>query len=251
MSSEVSTTTSEGVAKKPQKKSLKQKARGGPRTKAISASARANIVFPSARCKKKLKAVSGVDRVGPTAGVFLAATLEYLAAELLQVAGEVANPNPNKEKADPNKKGHRITPEHIMQATLEDDELGKLFSNVKIVNTSARPLTQAELFKTMSKKSKIAALKKHKKQGKGEESQPEKPTGDAAKPRKATPEEEENSEPFTEKKKTTKTGPKTKKTSAPAEKPKKASTPSKTSSKRKEQTKSKTEGTKKSKKQKT
>ncbi|KAF7300235.1 Histone H2A [Mycena kentingensis (nom. inval.)] len=54
--------------------------------------------------------------------LYLAAVLEYLAAEILELAGNAARDN----------KKHRIVPRHLQLAIRNDEELGKLLGSVVI-----------------------------------------------------------------------------------------------------------------------
>ncbi|KAL6722938.1 hypothetical protein Aduo_018005 [Ancylostoma duodenale] len=76
-------------------------------------SARAGLVFPVTRCHRQMKKLRVGRRVSPKAAVFMAAVLEYLVAEVLELAGYAA--------ADHAKK--RITPQHICVAVYTDSEL--------------------------------------------------------------------------------------------------------------------------------
>ncbi|KAK8764093.1 hypothetical protein V5799_011644 [Amblyomma americanum] len=65
----------------------------------------------------------------------MAAVLEYLAAEVLELAGNAARDN-NKT---------RITPRHIQLAVRNDEELSKLLSGVTISEGGVLPHIPAEL----------------------------------------------------------------------------------------------------------
>ena len=68
-------------------------------------------------------------RVGSGAPVYLAAVLEYLTAEILELAGNAARDN----------KKTRIVPRHINLAIRNDEELNKLLGGVTIANGGVLP----------------------------------------------------------------------------------------------------------------
>ena len=60
----------------------------GARKAAVSASKRADVTFPVGRLCRLLKTGKYSDRIGQGAGVFMAAVLDYLCEEILDMAAE-------------------------------------------------------------------------------------------------------------------------------------------------------------------
>ncbi|KAJ4816813.1 Histone H2A [Rhynchospora pubera] len=103
--------------------------KGGPRKKAVTRSVRAGLQFPVGRIGRYLKKGRYAQRVGTGAPVYLAAVLEYLAAEVLELAGNAARDN----------KKNRIVPRHVLLAIRNDEELGKLLAGVTIASGGVLP----------------------------------------------------------------------------------------------------------------
>uniref|UniRef100_A0AC34Q0M5 Histone H2A n=1 Tax=Panagrolaimus sp. JU765 TaxID=591449 RepID=A0AC34Q0M5_9BILA len=84
--------------------------------KARSRSNRAGLQFPVGRIHRLLKKGHYASRIGVGAPIYMAAVLEYLTAEILELAGNAARDN----------KKARIVPRHLQLAVRNDDELNKL-----------------------------------------------------------------------------------------------------------------------------
>src|SRR3989338_1816041 len=104
----------------------KGKAAGG---KSASRSFKAGLQFPVGRVHRHLRAGRYANRVGAGAPVYLAAVLEYLTAEILELAGNAYRDN----------KRARIIPRHIQLAVRNDEELNKLLANVTIAAGGVLP----------------------------------------------------------------------------------------------------------------
>ncbi|KAG7453298.1 hypothetical protein MATL_G00264780 [Megalops atlanticus] len=91
---------------------------GKARAKAKTRSSRAGLQFPVGRVHRLLRKGNYAERVGAGAPVYLAAVLEYLTAEILELAGNAARDN----------KKTRIIPRHLQLAVRNDEELNKLLA---------------------------------------------------------------------------------------------------------------------------
>mmetsp|Transcript_19254 Transcript_19254/g.32225 ORF Transcript_19254/g.32225 Transcript_19254/m.32225 type:complete len:151 (+) Transcript_19254:261-713(+) len=103
--------------------------RGKGSGKSRSKSSRAGLAFPVGRIGRFLRAARISPRVGTGAMVYCAAVMEYLCAEVLELAGNAAKDN----------KKRRIIPRHIQLAVRNDEELNKLFQNVTIAEGGVLP----------------------------------------------------------------------------------------------------------------
>jgi histone H2A len=91
---------------------------GKAKAKAKTRSFRAGLQFPVGRVHRYLRKGNYADRIGSGAPVYLAAVLEYLSAEILELAGNAARDN---------------------------KELNKLLAGVTIANGGVLPNIQAVL----------------------------------------------------------------------------------------------------------
>ncbi|NXY24738.1 H2A2 protein, partial [Atrichornis clamosus] len=100
-----------------------------------SKSAQAGLQFPVGRVYRLLRRGKYADRIGSGAAIYLAAVMEYLTAEVLELAGNAAREN----------RKTRILPRHIQLAVRNDDELDKLFACVTIPQGGVLPNILSQL----------------------------------------------------------------------------------------------------------
>ena len=99
------------------------------KSKQISRTVRAGLQFPVGRIHRLLRKGNYARRVGAGAPVYLAAVMEYLAAEIIELAGNAARDNKKK----------RIIPRHLQLAIRNDEELNNLFAGVTIAQGGVLP----------------------------------------------------------------------------------------------------------------
>lgn len=115
---------------------------GKTKAKSKTRSTRAGLQFPVGRVHRFLRKGHYANRIGSGAPVYLAAVLEYLSAEILELAGNAARDN----------KKHRIIPRHLQLAVRNDEELNKLLSGVTIASGGVLPNIQASLLPKKNEK---------------------------------------------------------------------------------------------------
>nr|XP_033465095.1 histone H2A-beta, sperm-like [Epinephelus lanceolatus] len=93
------------------------------KAKAKTCFSHAGLQFPVGRVHRQLRKGNYVERVSAGAPVYLAAVLEYLTAEILELAGNAARDN----------KKTRIIPRHRQLTVRNDEEPNKLLGGVTIV----------------------------------------------------------------------------------------------------------------------
>ena len=114
------------------------------KSKPKSRSSRAGLQFPVGRIHRLLRNGNYSQRVGAGAPVYLAAVLEYLSAEVLELAGNAARDN----------KKSRIIPRHLQLAIRNDEELNKLLGGVTIAQGGVLPNIQSVLLPKKSNEKK-------------------------------------------------------------------------------------------------
>jgi len=116
----------------------------------VSRSSRAGITFPVGRIHRLLRKGNYAPRIGNGSAVYLAAVLEYLCAEILELAGNASRAN----------KKHRIAPRHILLAVKNDEELNRLLAGVTISEGGVIPNIHASLVPKKTKTPKEDASPK-------------------------------------------------------------------------------------------
>lgn len=141
------------AGKKPRAKKGKRvlKPTGGKQSR------RAGLSFPVGRVGRLLRTGNYASRVSGMAGVYLAAVLEYITAEVLELAGNSAYQN----------KHERITPRDIFLAIRMDEDLDKLFKDAILPATGALPLIHKQLLQKGSAADRAARKLPPRKSGGG------------------------------------------------------------------------------------
>merc|ERR1711907_354966 len=102
----------------------------GSASRPVSRSSKAGLQFPVGRIARFMKAGRYAQRIGAGAPVYCAAVLEYLAAEVLELAGNAAKDN----------KKTRIVPRHLQLAIRNDEELNRLMGSCTIASGGVLPM---------------------------------------------------------------------------------------------------------------
>ena len=90
--------------------------------KSVSKQAKAGLTLPVSRINRTMKAMSGLPRIGGSAPVYMTAVLEYITAEILELAGNHTQ----------NSKRKRVTPEDVILGIRSDEELSKLCGSIAV-----------------------------------------------------------------------------------------------------------------------
>ena len=99
-----------------------QRKKSGMRAKPIAQSKRADTVFPVGRLNRLLKHGRYSERISNSAGVFMAGILEYITADILELAGNSCRQHKKKT----------ISPKHLNLGIRNDQELSQLMCEVTI-----------------------------------------------------------------------------------------------------------------------
>lgn len=110
--------------------------------KHTSRSTRAGLQFPVGRISRELRNGRYAARYACTVPVYMAGVLEYLTAELLELAGNAAR----------EQKKQRLTPRHLQLAIQEDPEFIALLGRVTLSQGGVLPQILKELLPAKKEK---------------------------------------------------------------------------------------------------
>jgi histone H2A len=119
-------------------KNLAEKKSKGQVKKIRTKTSKAGLFFNVDRILRRLKKSNNGRRVQSTSAVLLAGVLEYMTAELLELAGNIAHQH----------KYQKIKPRHIYLAVETDLELEKFLQGVTMSETGVVPHIHTNLLKT-------------------------------------------------------------------------------------------------------
>ena len=125
------------------------KKRGAAANKGGNRSAKAGLIFPVGRFGSLLRRGQYARRVGASSAVYLAAVVEYLVAELLELTVKAAKQQKSKSK--------RLSPRALTLAVRHDDDLGALLQNVTLSRGGVIPSVNKALAKTQKGAKKSSA----------------------------------------------------------------------------------------------
>lgn len=126
-------------AVKPTRKSESKRA---TKSNNVSSSTRAGTVFPVGRLNGMMKRARLAERSSVTAGVFMAAVLEYIVGEVMESAGT------NCER----RKAVRIIPKDINLAVRTDPELAKMLCDATVAQGGMLAHIHPQLLQGKAKK---------------------------------------------------------------------------------------------------
>ncbi|CAI5785047.1 histone H2A-beta, sperm-like [Podarcis lilfordi] len=98
-----------------------------------SRSCRAGLVFPVSRIERFLRKGDYAERIGSGSSVYMAAVLQYLTYDIMDIAGNIAK-NDHKR---------RIAPRHLQRAISDDAELHSLLGGITFPQGNTLPKTKS------------------------------------------------------------------------------------------------------------
>lgn len=129
-------------------------------------SAKAGLQFPVGRVARFMRERRVARRMAAAAPVYMAAVLEYMTAEILELAGNAASDMKKGQK------NVRIMPRHIGLVARGDEELNKFFQKAAIASSGVTPHIQAALQQQNRRKRSTSSGNKSKKNRRSKSNSP-------------------------------------------------------------------------------
>ena len=104
-------------------------------------SSKAKLIFPVSRLKRYLREDRFATKISPKSCVYLAAVLEYLTAEILDISSEVATQH----------KKRRINPRYLTLGIKSDEEINRLLPKMTIKEGGVVPYILPEISRNSKK----------------------------------------------------------------------------------------------------
>ena len=123
---------------------------------------RQGLQFPVGKVNKLLRTCCNVESMDIVVSIYATAVVEYLTAEIMELAGHTAQENKN----------NRITPRHIMLAIKSDSELTQLLMNIMGKQSNILPNVKTQLLPKDKKPSKKEEIKNENENENENETQP-------------------------------------------------------------------------------
>lgn len=105
------------------------------KVKETKSKTQAGLIFPVVRIRKSLRKATKYRRTMLEAGIFTAAVLEYMTAEVLELSGNCSKEHGRK----------RITPRHIMLSIRADEEINKMIPRSTQFRSGGVPLKRVPI----------------------------------------------------------------------------------------------------------
>lgn len=116
-----------------------------PKPKRKTISARSNITFPVRRGIGILKRWLPKQIIRVSAGIYISAVLEYLIAEICELAGQFIADKQKMKTIGHYGTAQRISPFALYRAIMEDDQFAQMFSKIQVRGGGIQIFMNAEL----------------------------------------------------------------------------------------------------------
>ena len=123
------------------KKTTRRGSKVQARAKAVGTAVRSGLLFSVPRVGHLMKRDRLAGKIGKRPQIVLAAVMEYITSEILELAGNISQEAKKK----------RITPRHIMLSIANDEELSKIVPNAIFHESGVVPHIEPAMLKKAGK----------------------------------------------------------------------------------------------------